>query len=93
MSMSHFLIPRGCSERLPHLQVSLFQLSGLVEAWQSQQCEGQSKSWYLTPSLVPTPKHTELNEIRPWTQATLTQSVSPCPFFYSLSTSSHVLPS
>lgn len=42
MSMSHFLIPRGCSERLPHPQVSLFQLSGLMEAWQSQQCVGQA---------------------------------------------------
>lgn len=64
MSMSHFLIPRGCSERLPHPQVSPFQLSGLMEAWQSQQCVGQSSSWYLTPSLVPTPKYTEFISMR-----------------------------
>lgn len=58
MSMPHFPLPRGCSERLPHPQVTLSQLSGLMELWQSQQCVGQSSSWNLILSLVPAPKYT-----------------------------------
>lgn len=64
MSVPHFLLHWGYCERLPHPQVTLFQLSGLMEPWQSQQCVSQSGGWYLTLSLVTTQIYAELISVK-----------------------------
>lgn len=84
MSMPRFLLRWGCCDP----QVTFFQLSGLMEPWQSQQCVSQSGGRYLTLSLVTTQIYAELISVTlgpghqllwPW----VFSQEKPCVFYWA----------